>query len=88
MTNESETETGLDFAESLAAATPTPGGGAAAARGGLLATSLVRMVTGISAINLSFKGIKYLRCAAQCPTQGHLFQCTEAVKPLLALGHT
>ena len=48
MTNESETETGLDFAESLAAATPTPGGGAAAARGGLLATSLVRMVTGIS----------------------------------------
>ena len=46
MTNESET--GLDFAESLAAATPTPGGGAAAARGGLLATSLVRMVTGIS----------------------------------------
>ena len=46
MTN--ETETGLDFAESLAAATPTPGGGAAAARGGLLATSLVRMVTGIS----------------------------------------
>ena len=43
-----ETETGLDFAESLAAATPTPGGGAAAARGGLLATSLVRMVTGIS----------------------------------------
>ena len=38
-----ETETGLDFAESLAAATPTPGGGAAAASGGLLATSLVRL---------------------------------------------
>jgi len=48
MTNQPEIEPGLDFAESLAAATPTPGGGAAAARGGLLATSLVRMVTGIS----------------------------------------
>jgi len=37
-----------DFAERLAAPTPTPGGGAAAARVGKLATSLVRMVTGIS----------------------------------------
>ena len=48
MTNQPETESGWDFAESLAAATPTPGGGAAAARVALLATSLVRMVTGIS----------------------------------------
>ena len=37
-----------DFAERLAAPTPTPGGGAAAARVGLFATSLVRMVVGIS----------------------------------------
>ena len=48
MTNQPETESGRDFSESLAAATPTPGGGAAAARVALLATSLVRMVTGIS----------------------------------------
>ena len=39
---------GIEFAEALAAATPTPGGGAAAARVGRLATSLVRMVAGIS----------------------------------------
>jgi len=37
-----------DFAEKLAAATPTPGGGAAAARVGLYACSLLRMVTGIT----------------------------------------
>ena len=37
-----------DFAERLASASPTPGGGAAAARAGLLAASLVRMVTSIS----------------------------------------
>jgi glutamate formiminotransferase/formiminotetrahydrofolate cyclodeaminase len=36
------------FAERLAAATPTPGGGAAAARAGLHAASLVRMVAGIA----------------------------------------
>ena len=48
MTDQPETDPQSDFAELLAAATPTPGGGAAAARVGLLATSLVRMVTGIS----------------------------------------
>ena len=48
MTDQPETASTPDFAEALAAATPTPGGGAAAARVGLLATSLVRMVTGIS----------------------------------------
>lgn len=37
-----------DFAEQLAASTPTPGGGAVAARVGLYATSLLRMVVGIS----------------------------------------
>ncbi len=37
-----------DFAEALAVATATPGGGAAAARAGQLATALLRMVTGIS----------------------------------------
>lgn len=37
-----------DFAERLAAPTPTPGGGAAAARVGLIATSLLRMVTSIT----------------------------------------
>lgn len=36
------------FAERLAAPTPTPGGGAAAARAGLHAASLLRMVTGIT----------------------------------------
>ena len=41
-----------DFAERLAAATPTPGGGAAAARVGLFATSLLRMVTGITLAKL------------------------------------
>ena len=48
MTDQPETASTPDFAEALAAATPTPGGGAAAARVGLLATSLVRMVAGIS----------------------------------------
>ena len=48
MTDQPETGSPESFAESLAAATPTPGGGAAAARVGLLATSLVRMVAGIS----------------------------------------
>ena len=48
MTDQLETGSPESFAESLAAATPTPGGGAAAARVGLLATSLVRMVAGIS----------------------------------------
>lgn len=48
MTDQLETGAQPDFAESLAAATPTPGGGAAAARVGLLATSLLRMVAGIS----------------------------------------
>ena len=38
----------MSFAERLAAATPTPGGGAAAARAGLHAASLVRMVSGIA----------------------------------------
>ncbi len=38
----------FSFAERLAAATPTPGGGAAAARTGLHATSLLRMVTGLT----------------------------------------
>ena len=37
-----------DFAERLAAPTPTPGGGAAAARVGVLGCSLLRMCTGIS----------------------------------------
>ncbi len=37
-----------DFAERLADATPTPGGGAAAARVGVYACSLIRMVTGIT----------------------------------------
>lgn len=37
-----------DFAERLASPTPTPGGGAAAARVGLLASSLLRMVIGIT----------------------------------------
>ncbi len=37
-----------DFAERLAAPTPTPGGGAAAARVGLLASSLLRMVVGLT----------------------------------------
>ena len=37
-----------DFAERLAAPTPTPGGGAAAARVGLYACSLLRMVAGIT----------------------------------------
>lgn len=41
------------FAERLAAATPTPGGGAAAARVGLYACSLLRMVTGITLAKLS-----------------------------------
>jgi formiminotetrahydrofolate cyclodeaminase len=41
-----------DFAEKLAAATPTPGGGAAAARSGLHAASLLRMVTGITLAKL------------------------------------
>ncbi len=36
------------FAERLAAATPTPGSGAVAARSGLHATSLLRMVTGLA----------------------------------------
>ena len=38
----------VDFAARLAAATPTPGGGAAAARVALFAVSLVRMVAGIT----------------------------------------
>ena len=37
-----------DFAESLAAPTPTPGGGAAAARVGRYACSLLRMASGIT----------------------------------------
>lgn len=37
-----------DFAQRLAAPTPTPGGGAAAARVGVYACSLLRMVTGIT----------------------------------------
>ena len=37
-----------DFADRLAAATPTPGGGAAAARVGLIATSLLRMSVGLT----------------------------------------
>ena len=37
-----------EFSERLAAPTPTPGGGAAAARVGLYATSLLRMVTSIT----------------------------------------
>jgi len=37
-----------DFADRLAAATPTPGGGAAAARAGRHACALLRMVTGIT----------------------------------------
>lgn len=37
-----------DFAERLGAPTPTPGGGAAAARVGLYASALIRMVTGIT----------------------------------------
>ncbi len=37
-----------DFASRLAAATPTPGGGAAAARVGLFATSLLRMAASIT----------------------------------------
>ena len=37
-----------DFAERLASPTPTPGGGAAAARVGLLASSLLRMVIGLT----------------------------------------
>jgi formiminotetrahydrofolate cyclodeaminase len=42
-----------DFAELLAAATPAPGGGAAAARVGLYAAALVRMVSGISRARLA-----------------------------------
>ena len=42
-----------DFADRLGAATPTPGGGAAAARVGVYACSLIRMVTGISLKKLS-----------------------------------
>jgi len=38
----------VDFVETLAAATPTPGGGAAAAHAGRLATALLRMVTGLT----------------------------------------
>ena len=37
-----------DFADQLAAATPAPGGGAAAARVGLYASSLVQMVTNLT----------------------------------------
>ena len=43
---------GEDFAEQLAAPTPTPGGGAAAARVALYSSSLVRMVLGISSARL------------------------------------
>lgn len=48
MSTSEKQPTPADFAERLAAPTPTPGGGAASARVGKLATSLVRMVAGIS----------------------------------------
>ena len=46
------------FAERLAAATATPGGGAAAARSALHATSLIRMVIGIARNRLKKEGAK------------------------------
>jgi formiminotetrahydrofolate cyclodeaminase len=53
MANEPDAIERDSFAERLAAATPTPGGGAAAARVGLYACSLLRMVTGITLAKLS-----------------------------------
>ncbi len=46
-----------DFAERLAAPTPAPGGGAAAARVGLLSSSLLRMVIGITLKKVEGDGV-------------------------------
>ncbi len=55
-----------DFAERLAAATPTPGGGAAAARVGLYACALIRMAAGITLNKLIQAGA---RAQARAPAE-------------------
>ncbi|MBI4602546.1 MAG: cyclodeaminase/cyclohydrolase family protein [Planctomycetes bacterium] len=63
---------GDDFAERLSAPTPTPGGGAAAARVGLYACCLLRMVLGITLSKLKAQASAPVAVAASNPAEAAL----------------
>ncbi|HVR76167.1 MAG TPA: cyclodeaminase/cyclohydrolase family protein [Planctomycetota bacterium] len=75
-----------EFAEKLAAATPTPGGGAAAARSGLHASSLLRMVTGITLAKLPSARVEVTAVPAGGPAAREAIERARASAE--ALGET